>query len=62
MIVIGHTVTGRARRRVRVNPISRGCLESMNLIRMFEHRFDPLETGHVASGYVFSDIFQVARS
>ena len=62
MVVIGHTVTRRARRRVLVNPISRVCLECLNLIRMFEHRFDPLETGNVASSYVSSNVFQVAQN
>jgi hypothetical protein len=62
MIVIGHAVTGRARRRVLENPISRVCLDCVNLIRMFEHRLDPLESGNVASSYVFSNFFQVVQN
>jgi hypothetical protein len=62
MIVIDHTGTGWARRRILVNPISGVCLESMNLIRMFEHRFDPVEPSDVASSYVSSDIFPVVKS
>ena len=57
MVVIGHTVTSRPRRRVLVNPISRVYLECLNLIRVFEHRFDPLKLGNVASSYVSSNVF-----